>query len=299
MLREDQQKRYDARVTRARTLFAAEVLLLCGLGAFMGAAWIAEKVIGLDDPVRLTPIYAIALSAVPALLWLGYFYLQDRLEPEPKHFVLGVYLLGAFIAAPIASFITTTLFPVAAPSTSRLGAAGLVHAILSVGLAQELAKYLVVRYSIYLGDEFDEPMDGIIYMTAAGIGFATAENVRYLQGLDGSVFLSTGAMRVVVTTLAHGCFAAFLGFALGRARFMKAGTLARNAFLLGGLAMAATLNGVFHLLERMVKVDGMNLHPWRSVAFAAGFAMVVFAGVWVLMRQTTAETSSAPAKENA
>lgn len=275
-------------MTRARTVFATEVLLLGGLVAFIAAAWAAERILGLTAPVELSPVEAILLSAVPAFLWLGYFYLQDRHEPEPKHFVAGVYLLGAFVAAPVAAFVTTTLLPVGPSASARLTAASFIGAVLSAGLAQELAKYLVVRYSVYLSAEFDEPMDGIIYMTAAGIGFATAENVRYLQGLDGTVFLSTGAMRVVVTTLAHGCFAAFLGFALGRARFMRGGALARNLFLLGGLVMAATLNGVFRLLERLVAVDGLAVHPWRSVAFAAGFAMVVFGGVWVLMRQTSA-----------
>jgi RsiW-degrading membrane proteinase PrsW (M82 family) len=278
---------------RTRTLLASEALLLAGLLVFIGAAWAAEKILGLTEPVHLSPLEAIALSCVPALLWLGYFYLQDRNEPEPKHFVFGVYLLGAFVAAPLASFLSGTLFPVAAPSSARLTAPNVVAAVLSVGLAQELCKYLVVRYSIYLSPEFDEPMDGIIYMTAAGIGFATAENVRYLQGLDGTVFLSTGAMNAVVTTLAHACFAGFLGFALGRARFQATTPAARSLLLVSGLVMAAVLNGVFNLLERIVKTSGMEVQPWRGVAFAAVFAGVVFGGVFLLMRRQLAASPRA------
>jgi RsiW-degrading membrane proteinase PrsW (M82 family) len=284
-------------MSRARTVLATELLLIGGLFAFIGAAWAAERILELRDPVRLSMLESILLSAVPAFLWLGYFYLQDRHEPEPKHYVAGVYLVGAFVAAPIASFLTGELFPVAAVSSGRLSAVNMVTAILSVGLAQELSKFLVVRYSVYLSDEFDEPMDGIIYMTAAGIGFATAENVRYLQGLDGTVFLSTGAMNTVVTTLAHACFAGFLGFALGRARFSKASPLKRNLFLLGGLVMAAVLNGVFHLLERIVKVQGLAVKPWRGLVFAAVFAAVIFAGVAFLMKQQLAQ--SAPRTEEA
>src|SRR6185503_18963750 len=103
--------------------------------------------------------------------------------------------------------------------------------------------YLTVRYSVSLSMEFDEPMDGIVYMTAAGIGYATAENVRYLMGLDGQVYLATGVMNVVITTLAHACFAGVLGAFMGKARFFVPSAMKRNFYLIGGLLAAAALNG--------------------------------------------------------
>lgn len=276
-------------MTRAKTLVSTEILLVVGLLAFAGGAWGLERLLGLSGPVTLGPIPSLLLAAVPALLWLGYFYLQDRHEPEPKHYVLGVYLLGAFVAAPLAGWITGTLLPTgAARGFSRLSGDRIVQAILLVGLAQELAKYLVVRYTIYLSAEFDEPMDGIVYMTAAGIGFATAENVRYLQGLDGTVFLATGVANTVVTTLAHACFAGALGYALGRAKFAGATPLRRAGTLLGGLLCATLLNGLFTLLEGVVKVSGLEVQPWRGVAWAAGFAALVFFTVSFLMRRQLA-----------
>ncbi len=269
---------------RHQAVARTEVLLVAGLLAFVALAWLAERLLGLERPVHIGAIGALVACAVPALLWLGYFYLQDRVEPEPKHFVLGVYLLGAFVAYPIGSFLVG-LWPTAA-WTGRLSAHTLFAAIVPVGLAQELAKYLVVRYSIYLSDEFDEPMDGIIYMTAAGIGFATAENVHALAAAQGTVFLATGAMDIVVSTLAHGCFAGVLGYALGIARFSSAAR--RGPIVLTGLFVAAALNGVFGLLETEVRVAGMDVQPWRGVAFAAIFAAAVFAGVFALMRRHVA-----------
>src|SRR6185295_4303227 len=220
----------------------------------------------------------ILLSAIPGLLWLGYFYLQDRHEPEPKHYVAGVTLLGAFVAAPLAAFAADALLPVApAAGFAHLSFDRVLQAILVTGLTQELAKYVVVRYTIYLSAEFDEPMDGIIYMTAAGIGFAIASNVRYLEGLEGSVFLTTGAANAVVTTLAHACFAGILGYTLGVAKFKRTGTpLSRSLLLLGGLVGAAVLNGLFTLLEGMVKTSGLRVQPRRGVVWAAGFAAIVF-----------------------
>lgn len=283
-------------MSRVKTVVATEVLLVVGLLAFVGIAFGAEKVLGFGDPVHISLPLALVLSAVPALLWLGYFYLQDRHEPEPKHFVAGVYLGGAFVAAQIASFIMHAVLPVRETALGSLNFTGdrVLHAILVVGLAQEFAKYLVVRYSVYLSAEFDEPMDGIIYMTAAGIGFATAENIRYFSGLGG-VFLGIGAANAVITTMAHACFAGVLGYALGRAKFAKVGGLSRNLGLLGGLVLAAILNGLFNLLEQRVTAAGLTAAPWRGLAFASGFAVVVFLVTSLMMRRHLAVSPHARA----
>jgi protease PrsW len=274
-------------VSRARTLVGTEVVLVAGLLAFVGAAWIIQNLAGVAEPVRLGAPVALLFAAVPAMLWLVYFYVQDRREPEPKHYVLGLCLLGAFCAGPISEFLLGELFPSSEPFRGGWpDAEHIVRAVVGVGLAQELAKYLVVRYTVYLSSEFDEPMDAIIYMTAAGIGFAAAENARYLGGLSG-VYLSVGAANAVVTTMAHASFAGVLGFALGRARFAARGALERHLTLLVGLAVAAALNGVFGLLEALVRTVGTDLdpQPWRGLAFAASFAAVVFAATSVLMRR--------------
>jgi RsiW-degrading membrane proteinase PrsW (M82 family) len=286
-------------VSRIRTVVTSEILLIGSLLLFVGLAWLVQVVFSLEAPLELSPLPSLVLAVIPGLLWLGYFYAQDRHEPEPKHYVAGVALLGAFVAAPLAAFVLEAVLPTAPMrSFQRLGAERVIHAILVVGVTQELCKYLVVRYTIYLSSEFDEPMDGIIYMTAAGIGFAMAENVRYLQGKGGSVFLATGAANVVITTLAHACVAGVLGYALGRAKFHKsAAPLARNLLLAVGLFGAAALNGLFGLLESVVKVTGLKVQPWRGLAWAAGFAALVFFGVSLLMRRHLEAAAEAAAQK--
>jgi len=265
---------------------ATEVLLVLGLLAFVGLAYTIELIGGLSSSVRLSPLAAIGFSAVPSLLWLAYFYAQDRLEPEPKSYVFGVFLLGAFISGPLAQFLIDDVMTVGEPvSLGRFGADRLVRAFLVVGIAQELCKFIAVRYTVYLSAEFDEPMDGVIYMTAAGIGFATYENVAYFHDLDRQVLLATAAANAVVTTLAHACFAGVLGYALGRAKFSSAGPARRAVILLAGLLVAAGLNGQFELLDGAVKSAGMSVHPWRGVAYAAGFAALVFFIISILMRR--------------
>jgi len=285
-----------ALTSRARAVARTQVLLVAGLVAYVAAAYGAEKALGLDGPIRLAPPLALVLVLVPAVLWLGYFYLQDRNEPEPKHYVVGIFLLGAFVAFPVARFLEE-LTAVPAWSGERLSAHTVFAAIIPLGLAQELAKYVVVRYSVYLSDEFDEPMDGIIYMTAAGIGFACAENLHALAAMGGRIFFAAFAANAVVSTLAHGSIAGVLGYALGIARFSPARR--RGPLLLVALLIAAALNGVFGLLQVLVRVDGLTVRPWRGVAFAAGFAALVFAGIYVLMRRHLAASPLAPGDAHA
>jgi protease PrsW len=277
-------------MSRERTVTGAEALLVGGLLAFVGIAYAAERVMKLDHPVRIPVLIAVVLAAAPALVWLTYFYLQDRLEPEPHHYVLGVYLLGGFVAAPLASFALSTAPPTAL-ELHWYSAPSIIRALLLIAVAQELAKYIVVRFTIYLNPEFDEPIDGIVYMTAAGIGFATAVNIRYLQGLDNAVYLTIGATTAVVTTLAHACFAGFLGFFLGKARF-TIDPMRRNLLITGGLVGAIVVNAGFSLAGRLVRAGSFRAAAWRNLVVAAAFAAVIFFIVSMLMRRSAAASEA-------
>lgn len=275
----------------------SKLVLVGGLVVYVALVWIVEQAAGLRGAVSLSPLLALLLAAVPAALWLGFFYLQDRHEPEPKDFVAGVFVLGALVAGPLADFVAYQLAPpqpLAQHGLSPFAADRVVHAILVVGLAQELCKYLVVRYTIYGSSEFDEPMDGVVYMMAVGTGFAVWVNYHRLQDLGHSVFLSTGTAMVVVTTLAQASFAGFLGYVLGRAKFTRRSPLVRTLLLFLGLMLAAVLNGQFALVEIWISSSGLAQEPWRGVGYAAAFAVVMFALLMLLSRRLLADSPYRP-----
>jgi protease PrsW len=264
-------------------LIGTKFLLVAGLVGFVVVCWLGELVAGLDRPVHLGPTLAGLMAGIPALLWLGVFYLMDRHEPEPKQLVLGVSVLGALIAAPLAAFIQTFAVP-SAPlqqhGLDTLAVDRILYAVLVAGLAQEMCKYAVVRYTVYMSREFDEPMDGIVYMMACGTGFAVWINYHRLSGQGHQVYLSTGAAQAVVTTLAHASFAGVLGYVMGRAKFSRRSAPVRGALLLLGLLGAAALNGQFHVVEAWVQRSGMAIHRWRGVGYAAVCASAIFAVTW-------------------
>ena len=55
--------------------------------------------------------------------------------------------------------------------------------------------YLAVRLSVYHSDEFDEWTDGILYGTAAGLGYATILNIDFIVS-SGGADLGPGTVRV-------------------------------------------------------------------------------------------------------
>jgi RsiW-degrading membrane proteinase PrsW (M82 family) len=268
-------------------------MLIAGLIGFVLTTVLIELVVGLHDPVRLGPLLAAAISAIPAVLWLWFFYLMDRHEPEPKQLVAGVCVLGALIAAPLADFVQSQ-FVLPAP----LGVAGrdafsldrTIHAMLIIGLSQEMCKYAVVRYTIYMSREFDEPMDGVVYMMACGTGFAVWANYHRLSGQHHEIYLSIGAAQAVVTTLAHASFAGILGYVLGRAKFSRRSAPVRGILLMIGLLLAAAFNGQFTLVTAWVAQDGLAQHTWYSVGYAAVNAGAVFGLIWLFSLRLLAQS---------
>jgi RsiW-degrading membrane proteinase PrsW (M82 family) len=276
-------------------LIGSKFVLIAGLVAFVLVAGLIELVAGLDHAVHIGPVVAGIMAGIPALLWLGFFYLMDRHEPEPKQLVAGVCVLGALIAAPLADFVQ---YGIVSPQALELRSLPsphlwsaftqpdrLLYAVVVAGLAQEMCKYAVVRYTIYLSREFDEPMDGIVYMMACGTGFAVWVNFHRMSAQGHSVDLSTAAAQAVVTTLAHASFAGALGYVMGRAKFSQRNAPLRGLLLMLGLLGAAFLNGQFQIIEQWVSATGMKNQPWRGLAYAAVFAAAVFAVIMVAAQQ--------------
>ncbi len=286
----------QAKATRAhasaQTLVETDLVLLFGLLSFVGLASFAERSLGLAA-LQLSPFAAIAFAAIPAILWLGYFYRQDRHQPEPKNDVAVTVVFGALIAAPMSAFVLAHARPHSALNTeilSPLEPRAMVLTFMVIAMAQELAKYLVTRFTIYKSREFDEPIDGVVYASAVGIGFSTYETVAFLRSDSGDVLISIAATHTVIAAIAHASFAGVTGYALARAKFATRSASGRALTLTAGLIVATVLNGSFHLLERTVKSNGFNQAPWRSIAVTAGFAMVVFFVIAALMRTLNSQS---------
>jgi len=240
-----------------------EFVLIVSMIVFVGVVYALDNAI---QPV-FTPnallLTGAFLSLVPAGIWLVFFYLQDRAEPEPKGFVLAIFALGALLAAAIGIPLLENVFRVS-NWIYRDTLAAILGGILVVGFTQEYLKYAAVRYSIYNSDEFDEPTDGVIYATAAGLGYATVLNINFVVA-NGGVDLGAGVIRIAVVALAQASFAGVTGYFLGRAKFESEPIW----WMPLGITLAATFNGLFHwllgvLTRPTITLTGATSNVWMG-----------------------------------
>lgn len=261
-----------------------EFLLIISLCVFVGIVYALDASL---HPV-FTPstllLTGVFLALVPALIWLLFFYLQDSAEPEPKSFVVGVFLLGGILASAVGIPVLGGLFRVSHwiysdTLTTILGG------ILVVGFTQEFLKYAAVRYSIYNSEEFDEPTDGVVYATAAGLGYATVLNIQFVIS-NGGVDLGTGIIRMAVVALAQAAFSGITGYFLGRAKF-ESETI---WWMPLGITLAAIFNGLFNWLlgivnQPTITLSGSTSNIWMGLVLAAVVALATTGVILWLVRQ--------------
>jgi RsiW-degrading membrane proteinase PrsW (M82 family) len=183
-----------------------------------------------------------------SLSWLVFVRRFDRAHPEPSWLVLGTFALGglgvvaaAFIEGGLASasrYLNPGLMSFGG-QTWALPIAIVIFAI-TVGAVEEGVKLAAVFFFARRRSEFDEPVDGIVYGTAAALGFAAIENMKYfaLGRLSPSVIV----MRTLTSAPAHLFFGAIWGYALG----MRLVSRRRRLPLF--FAIAALLHGSFDAL---------------------------------------------------
>jgi len=156
-------------------------------------------------------IFALAFSFLVALFWLKRFRKMDKYEKEPERLIYLAFSAGALGIVPSALLESLVNFA-NVPKSPHWGP--LFLAFLWVGIVEEFFKYLAVRLTVYRSNEFNEVMDGMIYMISAALGFAAAENVGYILGFGFFV----GILRAILTYLGHLSFSAILGYYLGKAK---------------------------------------------------------------------------------
>ncbi len=260
------------------------ILLVVALVVFVGIVYALDKLFHPALTGATLILAGVLLALVPAFIWLVFFYLQDRLEPEPKGYILAVFLLGALLASAVGIPLVDNLFQVsnwiyADTATTILGS------ILVVGFIQEFLKYAAVRYSVFSSTEFDEATDGVIYATAAGLGYATVLNVQFVVA-NGGVALGSSVIRMVVVALAQASFAGITGYFLGRARFEKKAWW----WMPLGLFLAAVGNGLFNwlrgrIVQRGISLTGASANPWMGLILAAVVALVTLGvTLWLVRR---------------
>ncbi len=224
---------------------------------------------------------------LPVFFWAVYHYHKDRHLPEPPGHLLLTFVLGV-LAASISQALYMALDPLTlrfdAGALSESSSLGLfAYSLIVIGPIEEFSKLLFFVLIVIRFKEFDEPLDGIIYASFIGLGYAAIENWQYLDYLTPLEAAARGFASPVV----HMLFASIWGYWIARAYLGKG-----SVFLAGltGFAIAAMLHGLYDFM--------VLLKPYSALPAAALLVGVVW--IWRLrvMRKLHNEAIQASESHN-
>ncbi len=190
--------------------------------------------------------FAFVGGLLPALLWL-WFWLREDANPEPRRILLLTFVAGMMMAM-VALFLEQGANALITKWLNFLPKFLFSVILLFVWAAiEETVKYIAARRAALRLPSFDEPVDAIIYLITAALGFAALENILFLLKVFGGhgmlAGLITGNLRFLGATLLHVVTSAIVGASVAFSFFHKE-KLIRN--VLGGLLFATILHTLFN-----------------------------------------------------
>lgn len=246
----------------------------------------------------------LLLAFIPPVLWL-LFYLREDRHPEPKLLIILALVGGmapAFLAM-LAELLALGHEGVFAGIFS-LDSSPLIF-FLIIAFIEEYVKYLPVKFLVTSRKEFDEPVDGMIYMMTAALGFAALENALFafpfffsmaenvisiLPLTQESLFMSldVATNRFLGANLLHALSSGIVGFFLARAWFHPH----RHHFVGLGIVLATILHAVFNyfILVREVIPQG----TFYIIMLLAVMAVMVFIDFERLKKQKVIDKTGGP-----
>ena len=218
-------------------------------------------------------IYALLGGILPALVWLAFWLREDNKNPEPRGLILKTFLLGmsaVIIVLPFQKAVDMFF-----PGMTLL-------AITLWVILEEVFKFGAAWFGGLKAAEDNEPIDPIIYMITAALGFVAMENTLFLFGPlvgdDITRSVITGNLRFIGASLLHvvssGIIGVFMAFSFYKSRKERA------MFTLLALILAMA----FHIAFNMMIVR------WENFGAILAFGLVWIAVILLLLIFEKAKT---------
>lgn len=203
-------------------------------------------------------ILSFLLGFIPALVWL-WFWLKEDLHPEPAKNLTLSFIGGmatVLFVLPIQRFVYDNL-------RENINLSFLIWASI-----EEIAKFVFVYFIALRKRVTDEPMDDIIYLIVAALGFVTLENTLFLINpiKNGDLVNSVinGNMRFIGASLIHIISSATIGICMGLSFYSS--RIRKVEYTILGVIVAILLHTAFNLF---------------IINQAEGSIFFVFGVVWV------------------
>ncbi len=169
------------------------------------------------DIISLAAVFGV----IPPLVWLWLWLKEDKQNPEPWQYIMLTFLAGMSVVFVAIFFQLISIMNIWAFSP--------IFTVFIWAGIEEVLKFSAAYFVALRKKVNDEPIDAVIYLIVAALGFAALENTLYLmdpisKGLivDGVVIAN---MRFLGSSLLHVVASAtvgiFLAFAFNKSRTKK------------------------------------------------------------------------------
>lgn len=220
-----------------------------------------------------TYILYFFLALLPGIVLFAFIYWRDRLRPEPVKELLLAFFLGVLTVIPIILAETWVIKLGVYGATSSVFE-GFKEAFIGAAIPEEFFKLAALILLFRWRKHQNEFMDGIVYAACIGLGFALAENVKYvignlLESGTGEALVSVVVNRALVSVPMHFGLAVIMGYFFSYYLFIPV-----RRWL--SLLLAFVVPVVFHgLYDMFLMILGLN-ENWIFILFFLVFAVFFY-----------------------
>lgn len=207
--------------------------------------------------------FSLLAGVLPAVFWLWFWLREDRRHPEPRSRILITFFAGML-----------SVFPAYLAQQAFVGRISYEYLLVFFWpLTEEIIKYVAAYIAALRTKDYDEPIDAVVYMITAALGFAAAENFFFLAKPTFSVLsLITANMRFIGATLLHLLTSATIGSFLAMNFYKDKAHRIFGLFL--GLLTATILHSLFNIF--IIKDNGGNIFAVFIVLWLLTTGLLLF-----------------------
>lgn len=201
---------------------------------------------------------AVAGGLLPSLVWLWFWLREDKANPEPDGLIALSFFAGmaiVYFVLPLQQFVLSSISTIMDITNSiaiYFSTTPPDQQTVQISLwafIEEIAKYATVFFIAFKSKYFDEPMDAVMYLITAALGFAAMENTLYIlkdiAGNGAVDVLINGNMRFIGATIVHIVSSSVIGLALAFSFYASRYLKVTMAVL--GIIIASLLHAYFNL----------------------------------------------------
>ncbi|MDO8565280.1 MAG: PrsW family glutamic-type intramembrane protease [bacterium] len=177
--------------------------------------------------------YAALGGIVPALVWLLFWLREDRKNPEPNGLILKTFLLGMLAVLLVLPFQKGVEMLIPGTTIITLFLWAFFEESFKLG-----AGYFGGLHTV----DDNEPLDPLIYMITAALGFVALENTLFILGpilgQDIPQSIVTGNLRFIGASLLHVVSSGLVGASLAFSFYQSRARRVSKVILALGFAIA-------------------------------------------------------------